>query len=508
MSLTAGQISNSAPLDEQARARLCAAACFATFAIQLWLIWTHVPWLDELQAALLARDTHDLTEWWNNFRYEGHAPLWHLLLKGAQIGVDPLTSLRVVQTLCAVCIFALIVAASPLSWPIRALLCSNYFLFFEYGVIARDYSLGVALMLAAVAFRSHRWSWLFIALVPQAGTQFILIAALLTAMQWRDGRRDAVGLTLAVCGMLGAYALLRPSSDFQALGGLVTQTEESALVTLRYAGSALVPVDLGGRLIGWAEASGVLQLQVLVLAGLLVLPLSQTASRGFGVFAFGIPLFAIATYALSIFVYSLSSRHFGLIVILLVVAAWRYPDRVEANASLRAWLILLSLGSLLSLTHGAWVPFSAAQATARRLAEPDVAGLPIIPVETMAGVEPSAYLGLRTVNVTNQCMQTFVQWKGPVFLPPFDLPTADAASKTQRASDALRILEDTAARIGGDVILLLDPKAEALLARVPSSNVTPVDEIRVGDKLSLHRFIKRLRVPAAKGVAPLPNCTG
>jgi hypothetical protein len=246
---------------------------------------------------------------------------------------------------------------------------------------------------------------------------------------------------------------------------------------------------------------------VLILTGFIVLVLSVLASRGFGIFALGVPLFAVATYTLSIFVYSLFTRQFGLIVMLLVVALWRYPDRSKTNASLRAWLILLSLGSVLSLIHGAWLPFSAAQATARRLAAPDLAGLPIVPVDTMLGVEPSAYLGVRTVNVTNQCWQTFVRWKGPVFLPPFDPSTDDVATETRRASVALHMLEATAARLGGDVILLLDPKAEALLATVPSSNVTPVDEIRVGDKQSLHRFIKRLRVPADKDAAPLPGCT-
>ena len=46
-------------------------------------LYFHEPWFDEAQAYLLARDSsfHDLLMYWTH--YEGHPPLWHLLLRGA-----------------------------------------------------------------------------------------------------------------------------------------------------------------------------------------------------------------------------------------------------------------------------------------------------------------------------------------------------------------------------------------------------------------------------------------
>ena len=76
---------------------------------QLALIWNHAPWADELQAVLLARDTNTLSAWYTNFRYEGHPPLWHLLLKLLLTVFDELTALRAATSIAALTTAALIV---------------------------------------------------------------------------------------------------------------------------------------------------------------------------------------------------------------------------------------------------------------------------------------------------------------------------------------------------------------------------------------------------------------
>jgi hypothetical protein len=47
-------------------------------ALQIW----HIHWFDKWQALLIAVQSPDIAELLENLRYEGHPPLWHLLLRG------------------------------------------------------------------------------------------------------------------------------------------------------------------------------------------------------------------------------------------------------------------------------------------------------------------------------------------------------------------------------------------------------------------------------------------
>lgn len=509
MSVQVGPFTSPAPLAERAREGAFAVACSALFALQLRLIWAHMPWLDELQAFLLARDTHDLAGWWSNFRYEGHAPLWHLLIKLCLMVSEGPESLKLAQSLCAGVLFALVIWRSPFPWWGRLLLCSNYFLLFEYGVIARDYSLGVTLCFAAVAFRAHWASWGLIALVPQAGLQFIIVAGLLVLMQWDDQRRPRAGLVVALAGMALAFIQMRPNADFNAIGSLIAQGSPltSLLVTLRYAGTALIPVDHGGHLLGWSELAGPTAFVALVAAGAMVPILAILASRRMPIFAWGVPLLAFVTYALSIFVYSLFPRHFGLIVVLLVVALWRHPQVLHSNILASGWLALLSLSGLLALSDDAWKPFSSAPAIAARLRDADLAGLPIIPVDTMLGVEPAAFNQVETVNMTNQCWQTFVRWKGPVFLPPFE-PSNGATSESNQAGAeaALAAIEAMAAHLGGKAVVILDRKALERLQPVMRDHMQLVANFSAGLGPIQQRNLYLLRTAPSVDRKTLPAC--
>ncbi len=56
----------------------------------------HEMWFDEIQAWLIARDSHDIVDLIHNLRYEGHPALWYLLLM-------PLTRLSVTPCSCRDC---------------------------------------------------------------------------------------------------------------------------------------------------------------------------------------------------------------------------------------------------------------------------------------------------------------------------------------------------------------------------------------------------------------------
>lgn len=117
----------------------------------------HEPWFDEAQSWLIARDAsyHDIL--FVRPHYEGHPPLWWLLLSvPAKLGVPYEIGLKSVQFLCAMLMISLLVFRCPLPAPIVALLPFTYFLCYQYGVISRPYALMVAAMfLSAIAWKDR-----------------------------------------------------------------------------------------------------------------------------------------------------------------------------------------------------------------------------------------------------------------------------------------------------------------------------------------------------------------
>ena len=58
-------------------------AVFTVIALQAALVLNHRAWLDEWQALQLSLQSPGLAALLDNLRYEGHPPLWYLLLRGA-----------------------------------------------------------------------------------------------------------------------------------------------------------------------------------------------------------------------------------------------------------------------------------------------------------------------------------------------------------------------------------------------------------------------------------------
>lgn len=153
----------------------------------------HEPWRDEMQAWLLARDSPTVGLLLRNMRYEGHPPLWQLLLFAIQrtIGSTPaaMQALNVLLAAAAVAIFA---ACAPFNRGQRALFAMGFFPLYMYGVIARDYALTLLCLFAAVALVARRREHpiaLAIALVALCWTTIygLILALALVATLFLEG---------------------------------------------------------------------------------------------------------------------------------------------------------------------------------------------------------------------------------------------------------------------------------------------------------------------------------
>lgn len=159
----------------------------------------HPYWSDETQAWLIAKDS----SLWNMFahvlRYEGNPGLWHLLLwLPAHLGA-PMASLSVITAFIAVAGVVLLVYRSPFPAWARATLPFTYFVFFQYGVVARPYCLiPLATCCIALAWRdrmTHPYRLVAaLTLMSFIAVDGLLVAAALAAVHALDVRRAWPGL--------------------------------------------------------------------------------------------------------------------------------------------------------------------------------------------------------------------------------------------------------------------------------------------------------------------------
>ncbi len=113
---------------------------FLTLSVVMFVY--HEPWYDEIQAWMVASDA---SLWEMIFvlpHYEGHPPVWTLLLAiFAKTGVPMEIGLRIPTLLFSAIATWFVMFKAPFHKWIRCLIPFSYFLFYQYTVICRPYSL-------------------------------------------------------------------------------------------------------------------------------------------------------------------------------------------------------------------------------------------------------------------------------------------------------------------------------------------------------------------------------
>ena len=117
----------------------------------------HEPWWDEAQAWLIARDAPPIDLFLHHVPYEGHPPLWYLLLMiPAKLGT-PYAALKVVAALIgAAGVYVLLFRVTALPLVIRLLAPFTFYFAYQYTVVARSYVLLGATLWAIAAIYEER----------------------------------------------------------------------------------------------------------------------------------------------------------------------------------------------------------------------------------------------------------------------------------------------------------------------------------------------------------------
>ncbi|MDQ6746821.1 MAG: hypothetical protein M3010_01750, partial [Candidatus Dormibacteraeota bacterium] len=227
----------------------------------------HEPWFDEAQAWLVARDSTLSELLATRMRYEGSPPLWHLLLMPAAKLHLPYPTINLLAAVISLLGVVLLVRRAPFPPLVRALLPFSFFIFYQYGVVARSYCL-LAPLLFALALAHPRkldrpWRWcILLILLANVSVHGFLIAGCLQLLHLVEVRRAwpamdrlrrrAQLLSSAALALAAGVILyeIRPPADLSAGSG----TNLSPLQFLRTAPENLI------------HALGVNVLSVLVLA--------------------------------------------------------------------------------------------------------------------------------------------------------------------------------------------------------------------------------------------------
>jgi hypothetical protein len=129
---------------------------FAVYALLLSIaVWKHEPWMDEAQSWLLVSDLSVGELFTEYLRYDGHPGLWYLLVMiPAKLGL-PYVSINVLSAVLSATGVFLFLRHSPFPPVVKILFPFSYFVFFQYGVVARSYCL-IPLFLFLIAINYEK----------------------------------------------------------------------------------------------------------------------------------------------------------------------------------------------------------------------------------------------------------------------------------------------------------------------------------------------------------------
>ena len=143
------------------------AIVFAAYAALLaWTVAHHVPWVDEAQGWLVARDSSLIEIFRTRLHYEGAPGLWHLLLWFlARVGVS-FTAMRWITAVIPVAGIWVFLRYSPFPGIVRVILPFSFYLMYQYAAVSRNYILAPLLIfIIAVLFSNPARNLLSLAVV-------------------------------------------------------------------------------------------------------------------------------------------------------------------------------------------------------------------------------------------------------------------------------------------------------------------------------------------------------
>lgn len=303
----------------------------------------HEPWYDEAEAWQIARCASVKDILFTIPHYEGHPPLWHLILAiPAKFGMPYELSLSLVSLLFSATAVALFLKYAPFNEWVKVFAPFTYFAFYQYSVVSRPYCMMMlAMVLIAATWQTRNIkpipfvaSMAFICLTSSYGIIIaggISIVWLLEIIKVRGtgvfkDKRTLTLLALLVIALLLIVEVM-PFSDTSATTGREVKNEIGTLLTrllytffMMIPESSLTKVMRGDWSIRGASSLDLASCVSAVLLGLLIWAIIvYYGKRKKTLMWFVVPYSLFAAFASIVYFYG---HHIGIGLLVLMSWAW------------------------------------------------------------------------------------------------------------------------------------------------------------------------------------------
>ncbi|WP_054131099.1 hypothetical protein [Novosphingobium sp. AAP1] len=388
-------------------------AICAVIALQILLIITHKPWLDEWQAVLIAVQTPTWPDLLAALRYEGHPPLWYAILRGLTHFLSaPLLTLPVAAALIAVPGQLAILLGAPFARSQRLCLALSEFVLFEFLTVSRSLTLGaVCVFLALALWRRGHWAWPFIILLPQCDFLFGVLSFVFAGWRWVERRAPLGWLGGWIASGLLAAWWVRPAPD---VAPAITQPGRLARLIDWLAGMSAqgLPLQWHGLRPEWGQPPPALLGAIALLA---VAAMAWTQLRGRPADRLVLAGFAGFTLVFSVAVYALSVRHLMLSTLLLVAMVWRQAlaGGPGPGVWMRVWLWLVAGCGVFMAVVALIMPFNNSDRASAWIASHNLSQERWLAFPESAGEGISGLSGMPFQRLGKRCTQSFTRWNNP-----------------------------------------------------------------------------------------------
>jgi hypothetical protein len=356
---------------------LVLGGCF--LIVVLILVSRHVMWRDEIRTWQMCSECSSLRSLWGAMAYEGVPVLWYwIVFVLTRMGRNPVL-MQIVHALIATSVVYVIGRWAPFSRWSKGLLAFGYFPLFEYGVIARNYSLVFLLVMVACAIIcASRTNFFALTIVLFLLTQVSIWGAGFAGVLWltalmrtRSKKFAIVSGAIVLAGIGLCYFECSPGPGLSFVGGWELPGLEKIVAAISTIYRGLLPIPLISThfwntniLDSYPEVEMILGL-ILGIGAIFLLWHRPTALIFFVLGAAGLLGFASMRFVGMV-------RHQGQFFILLVAAFWiaeAFADSCRLHNRSRqifmnGLLAINLLAGVIAMIAGLMFPFSATKQAA------------------------------------------------------------------------------------------------------------------------------------------------
>lgn len=450
----------------------------AHLAVAGWAMWHHEMWRDELHSWVVARDSATPWDVVRNHSYDGHPPLWYLVLWIVTRFTWRPAVMQALHLAIASADVFLVARYAPFSRAARALFAFGYFAAYEYAAISRCY--GLALLFVVLLCMQHRRRFerpvttaLLLAALALTTTVATIVAGAYAAALALDllvmrERRPRAWLPIAsaaIAGLAATAAAWPPADSTVAHVGDRPELPWSYGPTRIIAGLLPIPrPDFyywnSNAILSWAPLDRAAPwLAVALAAWALYVLWPERAARV--LFAVGAPLLVVLFAG----VYSGDVRHHGFVFVLFLMGAWIGWERRRPSLAptLAALLVVHVASAAIAIAYETRFVFSSGGRAAEAIRRANLADATLVAELDYPATAMLGQLGPHAVAYSPRTGRafSFVRWTRDRLRDPSDAETLQFAVSMARSR-------------GADVVLVMN---RPLSGSLDGATVVPFAEL-------------------------------